>query len=79
MKMSVDLTRQESEGLKGVYGLKFLYLAEYEQPFFTQWYANSKDVIACGHKNSGVDNDHCTSCFRKYSHDRNEEWIKCPA
>ena len=78
-KLSVNLTPQESEGLKGVYGLKFLYLAEYEKSFFTQWYANSKDVIVCGHENSDVDNDHCASCFEKYDHDRNEEWIKCLA
>ena len=49
------------------------------KPFFTRWYANSKDVIVCGHKNSDVDNNHCPSCFGKYSHDRNEDWIKCPA
>ena len=68
--MSVDLTPQESEGLKGVYGLK---------PFFTQWHAKRKDVIVSGHKNCDVDNDHCASCFGKYSHDRNEKCIKCPA
>ena len=58
---------------KGVYGLKFFYLADDEKSFFTQWYANGKDVIVCGHKNSNVDIDHCTSCFGKSSHDRYEE------
>ena len=39
---------QESEGLKWVYGLK--YQVEDKKPFFTQCYANDKDVIVCGHK-----------------------------
>ena len=56
-------------------GLKFFYLAEDEKPFFAQWYANSNDVIVCGYKHSDVDNDHCASCFLKYSHYGNEEWI----
>ena len=34
--------------VKGVYGLKFFYLAEDEQPFYTQWYSNAKDVFICG-------------------------------
>ena len=36
-KLSVNLKPQESEALKGVYELKFFYLAEDEKPFFTQW------------------------------------------
>ena len=36
--------------VKGVYGLKFFYLAEDEQPFYTQWYSNGKDVVICGTK-----------------------------
>ena len=78
-KLSVDLKPQESKGLKGVYGLKFFYLAEDEKPFFTQSYANDKDVIVCAHENSFVDNGHCAFSFGKYSHDGNVEWIKCPA
>ena len=26
-------------------------------------------------RNSDVDNDRCASCFGKYSHDGNEDWI----
>ena len=78
-KLSVVLKPQESESLKGVYGLKFFYLVEDEKPFFTQWYANGEDVMVCGHENSDVDNDHCASCFRKYNHDVSMEWIQCPA
>ena len=59
--------------VKGVYGLKFFYLAEDEKPFFRQLHTNSKDVIVCGHKNSNVDIDHCAFCFGKCSHDGNEE------
>ena len=73
--MSFDLRSQESEGLKGVHSLKLYYLAEDEKLFFTQWYANDKDVIVCGVENSDVDNDHCASYFGKYSHDENEGWI----
>ena len=50
-KLSVDLRPQKS-GLKGVYSLKFFYLDEDEKSFFTQWYANGKDVIVCEHENS---------------------------
>ena len=46
-------------------------LAENEKPFFTQSYTNGKDVIVCGHENSNPDNDHCASCFGKYSHNGN--------
>ena len=41
--------------------------------FFKQWYANGKDVTVCGHEKSDVDNDHCPSCFGKYSHYGNKE------
>ena len=77
--MSVtDLRLKESEGLKGVYSLKFFYQAEDEKLLFTQWYANDKDVIICGHENSDVHNDHCDSCFGNYSHNGNEGWMQCP-
>ena len=69
----------QSEGLKDVYGLKFFYLAKNGKPFFIQCHASGKDVIVCGYKNSNVDNDHCASCFGKYSHNGNEEGIQCPA
>ena len=71
--MSVDLRPQEPEGLKVAYGLKLFYLAENEKPFFTQWYANGKDVIFGEHEISDVDSDHWASCFGKYSHDGNKE------
>ena len=78
-KLSVDLKTQESEVLKGVYSLQFFYLAEDEKLFFTQWYANGKDITVCGHENSDIGNDHCPFCFGKYSHDGNEGWIQYPA
>ena len=77
--MNVVVKPQESESLKGVYGLKLFYLDEDEKPFFTQWYVNGEDVMVCGHENSDVDNDHCASYFRKYSHDVSMEWIQCLA
>ena len=36
-------------------------------------------LLHCGHKNSDVDNDHCASCLRKYSHNGNKERIQCSA
>ena len=53
--------------------LVIFYLGEDEKSFFTQWYANGKDVINCWHENPDVDNDHCASCFVKYSQDGNEK------
>ena len=44
-KLSVNLKPKESEGLNGVYGLKFVYLVENEKPYCTQWYADGKYVI----------------------------------
>ena len=41
--------------VKGVYGLKFSYLAEDNKPFFTRWYAIGKDVVVCGHEDSKAD------------------------
>ena len=63
--------------LKGVYGLKFFYLAEDEQPFYTQWYSNGKDVVICGHEIADVDDNHCALCLEEYQQ-RKEEWIQCP-
>ena len=48
--------------MKGVYALKFFHLAEDEQPFYTQWYVNGKDVVICGHESSEFDDNHCASC-----------------
>ena len=45
--------------VKGVYGLKFFNLAEGEQPLYTQWYSNAKDVVICGHDVADVDDNHC--------------------
>ena len=59
--------------MKGIYGLKFFYLAKNEKPFSTQWFTNGKDLIVCGHKNSDVDNDHCVFCFIKHSQNENEQ------
>ena len=58
--------------VKGVYGLKFFYLAEDEQSFYTQWYSNGKNVI-CGH----FDDNHCDLCLEEYQQ-RKEERIQCP-
>ena len=77
-KLNVDLSLQEPEGLKGVYGSKSFYLPKDEKHFFTQWYANGKDVIVCGYENSHIDNGHCASCFGKYSNDGDEGWIQRP-
>ena len=63
--------------VKGVYGLKFFYLAEDEQPFYTQWYSNGKDVVICENKIADVDDSHCALCFEEYQQ-RREEWIQCP-
>ena len=69
-KLSVDIRAEES-GLKGVYGFKFVYLAEDQKYFFTQWSANGKWYNFCAHENSDVYNDYCTSFFGKYSYDGN--------
>ena len=50
--------------MKGVYALKFFKLAEDHEPFHTQWYAIGKDVVICGHEDSGFDNNHCASCIK---------------
>ena len=63
--------------MKGVYALKFLKLAEDHEPFHTQWYAIGKDVVICGHEDSGFDNNHCASCFKLYQN--GEDWIMCLA
>ena len=60
--------------VKGVYGLKFFYLAEDEQPFYTQWYSNGKDVVICGHEIADVHGNHCALCLEEYQQ-RKEEWI----
>ena len=78
-KLSLNLRPQRIRRLKGVYGLKFFYLAENKKLFFTQSYTNGKNVIVCGHENSNADNDHCASCYGKYSHNKKEEWVQCPA
>ena len=51
--------------MKGVYALKFFHLAEDEQPFYTQWYANGKDVMICRHESSEFDDNHCASCHEE--------------
>jgi len=64
--------------MKGVYALKFFYLAEHEKPFHTQWYANGKDVVICGHKSSDYDDNHCAACLEEYKEEKNKEWIQYP-
>ena len=49
--------------VKVVHGLKFFYLAEDEQPVYTQWYSNAKDVVICGHEIADVDDNHCALCL----------------
>ena len=63
--------------VKGVYGLKFFYLAKDEQPSYTQWYSNGKDVVICGHKIADVDDNHCALCLEEHQQ-RKEEWLQCP-
>ena len=62
--------------VKGVYGLKFFNLAEGEQPLYTQWYSNAKDVVICGHDVADVDDNHCVLCPEEYQQ-RREEWLQC--
>ena len=62
--------------VKGVYGLKFFNLAEGEQPLYTQWYSNAKDVVICGHNVADVDENHCVLCPEEYQQ-RREEWLQC--
>lgn len=65
--------------VKGVFGLKFYNLAEDSNPFHTEWYANGKDVVICGHETAYIDNNHCASCFQQYHPNETKEWIQCPA
>ena len=62
--------------VKGVYGLKFFYLAEGEKPFYTQWYSNEKDVVICGHEIADVDDNHCALFLEEYQQ-REDKWIQC--
>ena len=64
---------------KGVFGLKFYNLAEDSNPFHTEWYANGKNVVICGHETANVDSNHCASCFQQYDANESKEWIQCPA
>ena len=63
--------------MKGIYALKFFHLAEDEQPFYTQWYANGKDVVICGHESSEFDGNHSASGHEEYQQRENKEWIQC--
>ena len=66
----------ERSKMKGIYGLKFFYLAEDEKSFFTQWYVNGKDVLVWGHDDKEVDTNHCAAFSVEYG--KTEEWIQCP-
>ena len=76
IRETLKIHKIERSEMKGIYGLKFFYLAEDEKPFFTQWYANGKDVLVCGHDDGDVDTNHCAACLVEY--DKAEEWIQCP-
>ena len=56
--------------VKGVHGFKCFYLAEDEQPFYTQWYSNRKDAVICRHEIADVDDNHCALCLEKYSKEK---------
>ena len=43
IRETLKIYRIERSEMKGIYGLNFFYLTD-EKPFFTQWYANGKDV-----------------------------------
>ena len=76
IRETLKIHKIERSEMKGIYGLNFFYLAEDEKPFFTQWYANGKDVLVCGHDDGEVDTNHCAACSVEY--DKAEEWIQCP-
>ena len=76
IRETLKIHKIERSEMKGIYGLNFFYLAEDEKPFFTQWYANGKDVLVCGHDDGEVDTNHCAACLVEY--DKAEEWIQCP-
>ena len=73
IRETLKIHKIERSEMKGIYGLNFFYLAEDEKPFFTQWYANEKDVLVCGHDDGEVDTNHCAACLVEY--DKAEEWI----
>ena len=71
IRETLKIHKIERSELKEIYGLNFFYLAEYEKPFFTQWY-----VLVCGHDDGEVDTNHCAACSVEY--DKADEWIQCP-
>ena len=63
---TLKVNHVESFEVKGVYGLNLFYLAEDEQPFYTQWYSQGKDAVICGHEIADVDGNHCALCLEEY-------------
>ena len=76
IRESLKIHKIERSEMKGIYRLNFFYLAEDKKPFFTQWYANGKDVLVCGYDDGEVDTNHCAASSVEY--DNAEEWIQCP-
>ena len=66
IRETLKIHKIERSDMKGIYGLKFFYLAEDEKPFFTQWYANGKDVLVCGHDDGENDTNHYAACSVEY-------------
>ena len=75
---TLQIQKVERCEVKEVHDLESFYLPEDEKLFFT-CYANGKDVIVCEDENPDVDINNCSSCFGKYTPDRNEPWIQFPA
>ena len=73
---TLNVYQAERLEVKGVYGLKIFYQTEDEQPFYTQWYSNGKDVVICGYEITDADDNHCVLCFEEYQ--QRKEWIQCP-
>ena len=73
---TLNVYQAERLEVKGVYGLKIFYQTEDEQPFYTQWYSNGKDVVICGYEIADADDNHCVLCFEEYQ--QRKEWIQCP-
>ena len=61
---TLNVYQAERLEVKGVYGLKIFYQTEDEQPFYTQWYSNGKDVVICGYEIADADDNQCFVLWR---------------